>query len=217
MVETDLPRSASVTESRQPDIAGWLAVGTIGVVFLFLAAVYAPQRVKLPVLTPVALGAVAGLGLGWWAVSRKVSSARFVLLASWGLIAAGEVAMSVETHRLGAQAIRDSVNRRAGERSPQLDMIDRELLERAPDEAARDKLLAEMEEYERRRQATFDPERRLATFAGYLEHRIPSTWGTWPAPWPELFWLAEVLLASALGAWIARKCIVSPPVVNSAG
>ena len=59
----------------------------------------------------------------------------------------------------------------------------------------------ELAQAQRRQQAELDRQRHFLTFAGYLEHRIPRAWGRWPAPWPEIFWGTEVLLAD----WLLEK------------
>jgi hypothetical protein len=45
------------------------------------------------------------------------------------------------------------------------------------------------------------------TFHGYLSRRIPREWGKWSSPWPLLFWGTEVVLSSALGAWLALRTL----------
>ena len=41
-------------------------------------------------------------------------------------------------------------------------------------------------------------------FSVYQRHRL-SALGQWPSPWPMLFWTGEVLLAGALGTWLACR------------
>lgn len=188
----------------------WLVPAACGVGLLFLATVHAPQRAKLPLVTPLVLGVVAGWGLGRWALACRTTSPRFVAIASFALIAAGAVGMALETHRLGRRELQRSAGRSplplAGQDLSPADpgLADRmraALLENTEDQATRDELIAA----QRRQEAELERRRRLLTFPGYLEHRIPKAWGRWPAPWPELFWGAEVLLAAALGAGLAVR------------
>lgn len=202
--------SPSTTTSQRTDVAGWFLIGAIGVAALFLAFVHAPQRIKLPLLSPLVLGVLAGWGLGAWARARQVAAPRLILVASALLIVAGELGMAFETHRLGAPAIRTEMNRRKLEQAPLADQIEQAMIDEADDEAKRDQLRNESESARRRRREEFDRQQRLLTFAGYLESRIPTQWGRWPLPWPELFWGAEIVLSSVLGAWIARRCVQSP-------
>lgn len=211
------PESTTTASDRRSDAGGWLLIGGIGVAALFLGFVHAPQRVKLPLVSALGLGALAGWGLGRWALARMVVSQRLVILASLILIVAGQIGAAIEAHRLGVKSIRVEQNRRNLEQSklnleqsPLADQIEQALVEEAEDEETRNRLRAEHEVARRRRREELDRQQRLMTFAGYLESRIPTQWGRWPPPWPELFWGAEIVLSSTLGAWIARRCVQIP-------
>ncbi|MSR57446.1 MAG: hypothetical protein EXS05_07220 [Planctomycetaceae bacterium] len=198
------PSTDAATASNDHSlVASWLVLGTLAVGLLFLASVHAPQRVKLPLITPVALGIAAGWGLGRWALARRLSVPKFVLIASFGLIAAGEIGVAVESYRLGKPELQRVVNRLAFQDDGLAHQIDRAFIEQAGDPATRDQFQRQSDLAQRRRQDELDRQQWLLTFAGYLEHRIPKAWGRWPNPWPAIFWGAEVLLASSLGAWLA--------------
>jgi hypothetical protein len=191
------------------DLAGWLLIGAIGVGFLFLAAVYAPQRVKLPLISPLVLGAVAGWGLGALAGGRKALPAVFVIAASVCLIAAGEFGRTVETYRRELPALRRQIeiNLQHHDIADRLDetLLEPDAVAQTPEGAGLSLDRSAVERAARLRADERAQLERLATFAGYLEHRIPPQWGRWPAPWPEIFWGAEILLASTLGAFIATR------------
>lgn len=189
------------------DLAGWLLIGSIGVGFLFLSAVFAPQRVKLPLITPLVLGAVAGWGLGALAHGRRTLPKTLILAASGLLIAAGEIGRNVETYRRELPALRRQVEKNR-QHHDIAGRLDESLLEPLTPRAPSDNpdLAIDRDAIERGARRRADDEarlKRLVTFAGYLEHRIPPQWGRWPAPWPELFWAAEILLAAALGTIVA--------------
>jgi hypothetical protein len=193
-----------------PDVAGYLVGGAIGIAVLFVASVYAPQRVKLPGLSPLALGALAGWGLGRWAVARQVHSPTLVLISAWSLIAAGTIGAAVETYRTGVAPIRDEMNRLALEKGPLVDRIEEAMSESALDDATREKYRADHEQARQRRAQVVEQQQRLLTFFGYLENRVPPQWGRWPPPWPELFFVAETLLAATIGALVARRRTLPP-------
>lgn len=196
------PSSPSDTDAPRPDVAGWLVLGTIGTAALFLGWVYAPQRLKLPLLTPLVLGAVVGWGLGRWAAARHVRSPVLVFSVAGFLIAAGIFGGAAESYRLGSKSIRSSLS--LSEQGALADAIHREIVEQADDES-RERLQAEYEDARRRRAEDVERRKRLLTFSGYLESRIPTQWGRWRPPWPLAFFVAETTLAALLGAWTARR------------
>lgn len=213
-----LPSSDSDPKSspQSADVLGWIVVGAIGVAMLSLAVVHAPLRIKLPLVLPLALGAVAGWGLGSWAAARNVARRGLVTLSAVGLIAVGLVGASVESYRLGVKPLRDEFIRRRNEQPPLLDRIEeaaRADAEKSSDGEAKE----EIERSRRARQRALEREERLLTFRGYLENRIPPQWGHWPVPWPEVFWGAEVVAASTLGGWLARRSVRKEALPLSAG
>jgi hypothetical protein len=209
-MKSSAPDSSGVSSAAaNRDRAGWLLIGAIGVGFLFLAAVYAPQRVKLPLISPLVLGAAAGWGLGALAAGRKALHAVFVIAASVCLIAAGEIGRTVETYRRELPALRRQIEKNL-QHHDIADRLDETLLE--PDADAETPegsgLSLDRSAVERAARLRADERaqlERLVTFAGYLENRIPPQWGHWPAPWPEIFWGAEILLAGTLGAFVAAR------------
>src|SRR5262249_29546721 len=71
---TQLPVSAAEDSlRRRTDFAGWFVPGAIAVAILFLASAHAPVRIRLPLLYPLTLGALAGWGLGTWWATRRVT------------------------------------------------------------------------------------------------------------------------------------------------
>jgi len=202
---------APLDEAPRSDYLGWVVLGVIGAAGLSLAYVHAPLRLKLPLISPLALGALGGWGLGRWAIARKVDSLPVVAGVAAAIVALGQIGIAAETYRLGVKSIRVELNRVRLERDPFADEIEKALAEASDDEAERLRLKAEHEDARRRRAEEFQRLERQATFPGYLEQRIPRTWGKWPAPWPHLFWGAEVLLSSLLAAGIAARVIRQRP------
>lgn len=197
--------------SPRPDYLGWIVLGVIGTTGLSLAYVHAPLRLKLPLISPLVLGALGGWGLGRWAIARMVDSRPVVAGVAAAIVALGQIAIAAETYRLGVKSVRVELNRIRLERDPFADEIEKALAEASDDEAERLRLKAEHEDARRRRAEEFQRLERQATFPGYLEQRIPRTWGRWPAPWPHLFWGTEVLLSSLLAAGIAARVIRQQP------
>lgn len=189
------------------DVVGWALLGTIGIAGLCLAFVHAPLRLKLPLISPLVLGAVAGWGLGRWAIARNVFNRRLVGGLAALLIILGQLGIAAETYRIGVKPIRMELNRIRLERDPFADEIEQALAQASDNEEERLRLKAEHEDARRRRAEELQRVERQATFPGYLEQRIPKAWGRWPPPLPEIFWGAEVVLASLLAGWIASRVI----------
>lgn len=205
MSSSDVTTQEPANHEARPDLAGWLVIGTIGTAALCLAWVYAPQRLKLPLLTPLALGMIVGWGLGQWAAAREVRSGRLVFAVTSLLIAAGLVGGTVETYRVGSRQIRMTLD----EKSSMADAIDQAMIEAAEDDRQRAQLQAEHDDAHRRRAEEAVRRQHLVTFPGYLESRIPLQWGRWQPPWALAFFLGETALASLLGGWTARRTIVA--------
>jgi len=189
------------------DFAGWALLGAIGAAGLCLAYVHAPLRLKLPLISPLVLGAVAGWGLGRWAIARNVSNIRLVGGLAALFVALGQLGIAAETYRIGVKPIRVELNRIRLERDPFADEIEQALAQASDNEEERLRLKAEHEDARRRRAEELQRVERQATFPGYLEQRIPNAWGRWSAPWPEAFWGAEVVLASLLAGWSATRIV----------
>jgi hypothetical protein len=177
----------------------------------FAASVYAPREVKLVGPYGVALGILAGWGLGRWALARNLHRPLAVATLTWGLIAAGEVLAAVQTHRLGL------IPERSATKPEQLqrDMLTegmREYYSHEPEGLSEEEVATwrqardAFERGEQLHEEAREAARLHRSFYGYLANRIdPKKWGTWSYPWPAVFWIAEVVLGSTAGAWLAAR------------
>lgn len=217
-----LPPPSKESPGRLSDIALWLAMGTVGAAMLFSAAVHMPQEIKRVGLFAVALGALAGWGLGQWAAVRKLHGSRVVVGLTWVLIVAGEVLAAVQTHRLGVNPDRSELKPEQFDH----DMITegmRQYFAQEPEdltEEGRERWRRDREQFaegERRREIELESRRLHRSFYGYLANRIPKKWGHWSYPWPAIFWGAEVLLGSTLGTWLAAWTMRNRPGERGAG
>jgi hypothetical protein len=186
----------------------WLATGGVGVAILFAASVHTPQEWKRLGLYSVALGALAGWGLGQWALLRKIRPSFVVIGLTWTLILAGEALAAVQTHRAALKPERAELKPEQIERDMMTEGM-REYFTREPEGLTteeRERWLKDRAEFERgeeRLRDELEARRVHRSFYGYLANRIPKEWGKWSYPWPAVFWGGEVLLASTLGAWLA--------------
>lgn len=200
-------RSKPSINNAWADFFSWLLVGALGVGGLYLAFVHAPPRIRLPVLAPLALGALTGWALGKWAAARRIESRSAAAIVATALIVAGQAGVAVETHRLGVPAIRAALSRQNLELGSIADGIEQGMIESAQDDETRKELMAAHEDAHRRRDEEERRNQRSLTFPGYLESRIPPQWGRWSPPWPELFWGIEVVTAGLLGGWTAARTL----------
>jgi hypothetical protein len=188
--------------ARQPFV-GWLVVGIAGVGLWFVVSVHFPDTIKIPGLFTVGLAAVAGFGLGRWGTTMNVQPGFAVAICAWLAIVGGEVIATVKTN-----SDRVAYLRTQREWQDLTGHPIEEALKRSLDEQP----AAQSEEQKRRQQEIRDQiefgesyrRERLErlTFYGFLKERIPKAWGKWTYPWPAVFWGAEILLGSTLGAWL---------------
>ncbi len=196
-----------------------------GVAILFSASVHLPQKWKVLGVYAVALGAVAGWGLGQWAVVRRLRVSGLIMFLVWLLIVAGEGFAAFQTHQAG---IRPTPTDLKPEQRLDRDMFtegERQYFSKVPEgltEEARTRwheARASYERGERRRQEAIEAARLHRSFYGYLANRIPEEkWGKWTYLWPAVFWGAEILLGSTLGTWLAFLTLrsASPPAGSPA-
>jgi hypothetical protein len=186
----------------------WIAPSVAAAALLFSMAAYAPVEVKKIGLYGLALGALAGFGLGRWALYRQIRRPTLVCATAFLLVALGQILSAVQACELRNRALRDHINPQALAPNPIDDAV-RQLIENPPEEPQSPEEAREREvlkaDYLRGLERK---ERYKPTFMGYLTNRIPPVWGTWTAPWPAIFWVAEVLLATTCGAWVARVVVL---------
>lgn len=211
------PNDASPQE--QGKFFRWLIVGAAGVALLFVVSAHFPEAVKIPGLFAVALGAIAGWGLGRWGAAMGLTPGAAVAIAAGVAIAGGEGLAAAKTQRDRARYLRAQPKWQESPRDPVTDHL-REYLAQNPggapakDREVLEQMRADFETGEARRRERLE----FLTFYGYLTHRIPKDWGRWSYPWPAIFWGAEVLLGSVLGAWLTLQALSesAPQSVNEA-
>lgn len=206
-----LPSPSRLPASRR-EFALWLGLGAAGVWLLFLASVQVPQELKPAGLYTVALGGAAGWGLGRWTSVRNIRPSAGAIALIGLVVAAGEVLASVRAYQIVIAAERRQAKSKTMPIDPVTENLRRFLAEEPADETAdarqfRQEKQAELQRNDERHRAEAAAQQKHRTFYGYLVNRIPRQWGRWPDPWPAIFWSAEILAGSILGAWLARRTI----------
>jgi hypothetical protein len=193
------------------DLFVWFAIGSIAVALFFSASVHLPQRVKLPGLSGIVLGILAGWGLGGWAGAKNLQRPVLVVVLTGAMIAAGEVLAAVQTHRLGLKPERSGTKPEQFQRDMLTEGM-RQYYAQEPQNLTEEELARWregrdfFERGERQLAEAREAARLHRSFYGYLANRIDQkSWGKWDYPWPAVFWAAEVVLGSTAGAWLAFR------------
>jgi len=196
------PLPNDVSSANRPFV-GWLIVGIAGTGLWFVASVHLPDTIKVPGLFPVILALAAGAGLGLLGKSMQVGPAPVVALVAWLTIAGGEVVSTLKTNHDRVAYLRTLREWQDLSGNPIEEQLQR-ALESAPaaqtDEAK--KRLQEIREQVEFGKAYRQERLSRLTFYGFLRERIPKAWGKWSYPWPAVFWVAEIVVSSTLGAWL---------------
>jgi hypothetical protein len=112
------------------------------------------------------------------------------------LIAAGEGGLMFESHRLYTAQLQ-----RQFQKDPTAAAAEQFLKQPLPADA--DAKLVRQQQQFREELARVERIRlEKLSFASFLNRRVAAA-GSWPAPWPAVFWGGEVLLGAAGGAWLA--------------
>ena len=197
----DNPAPSSEVSATQQFIR-WLVVGIPAVGLLFVVAVHFTDSIKVPALVPVGLAALAGWGLGRWGTAMNILPGAAVAIAAWLTIAGGEVISTLKANRDRVAYLRTQPKYQD---QPD-DIIEglKRALDAAPpilndqDRRQREKIRDDIEQGELKHREWLAE----LTFYGFLQSQIPKAWGKWAYPWPALFWLAEIMVGSTLGAWL---------------
>jgi hypothetical protein len=167
---------------------------------LFVVAVYFSDSIKIPALVPVGLALLAGWGLGRWGTAMHILPGAAVAIAAWLTIAGGEVISTLKANRDRVAYLR-TLPKYQDKPDDIIEGLKRALDTAPPilneeDRRQREKIRDDIEQGEMKHQEWLAE----LTFYGFLQSRVPKAWGKWGYPWPALFWLAEIVVGSTLGA-----------------
>lgn len=162
----------------------WLLVCALVTTGLSLAAAHAPSRIRLIGLFSIAFGAI----IGWFLVQLATRldtqpSVRLLGLCAVLFTVCGLIGCAWETFRLEQQS---------------------------QSKSSKDVLAARMlEQMQGQGESTLEGPTaiqisRWMSFRRYLARRVQQL-GTWPSPWPELFWIFEIMLAAITSLLVAVR------------
>lgn len=166
--------STPVAHPPASSLLSWLAVCFIATTAMSLASAHAPPRVRLIGMFSVAFGLLAG-----WLIVRLAlliefkPSPRLASVVAGLMSCLGLIGGAWETWRLEVARQGDLAKERVAER----------LIEQSKTSPGASGTIP----------IDSSP---LAGFRWYISRRTRQL-GRWPSPWPELFWLVELLLGTA--------------------
>jgi hypothetical protein len=175
--------------------------GMIELAALSAIAAHLPPRVRLLGLFAIAVGLAGGAALGGTARLSSASLAKGSLIVAALLLFASQVAVSLETWRIG----RAPLLKQFQQDTELIEAIrqQREFLGQAADRftPSENPLQQAIRDSDRRRQ---EESTKAVGFPRFLEARV-SALGDWPPPWPLVYWLTEMSLSTLAGVWLASR------------
>ena len=168
--------------AAKTSVALWLIASTLATMLLAFAAAYAPARIRLIGLFLLAFGLLIGWLVARLAVACDAAvSRRMTIVVAVFVAFAGAMVATWETARLEESRRTKSGNEGLAER------LIRELEIQMP--------------ASKRSSPGIDA---LATFRQHLHHRVRQL-GDWASPWPEVFWVTELIAAAIASGWASTR------------
>lgn len=183
----------------------WWLTGAVLVAALAIAGANAPARMKWIGLFAVAFGLLAGGMLGLLARSAGGTVSWKAALLAGLLIAGGEVLMAVEAHRIYV-AQYEMRFRRDQEKmmAAGLPSGTQPKTENDGSDDFSDRVSRSLQSLHERSELLDQVLAENTRFSTYLQLRV-SALGSWPSPWPLVFWIGEVIAGSLSGVWLFRR------------
>jgi len=184
--------------SPQMRIPAWFLSGAVGVALLAIVAANVPERARLLGLFPIAVGCLAGWGFARIAREIQVPMSRTLLALTWLLVAAGQIGAVVIVYRQRVERLQQNLPK------DPLAEATRQLLAAEPEPGESEEIRAHREEIRESVRRSQEARRERLSLPMFLRDRV-SALGTWPAPWPAVFWAAEIFLAASTGTFVASR------------
>ncbi len=180
--KTRLDNGQSEPSRGNASVVTWFTACVITVTALSIAAAHAPSRIRLIGLFSIAFGLVVG-----WGVIRLASQLqaepgrRFTVFTAALLSLCGLIGSNWQTSRLdelhSMQSGKDAL-------------------------AAR--LIKEFERQDNQSGINKPSRSEVTEFQKYLSRRLQNL-GNWTSPWPECFWVTELIAATAAAGWMSNQ------------
>ena len=165
-------------------VLSWFSASIIAVTALSIAAAHAPPRIRLIGLFSIVFGLMVGWVVVWLASQLQAEPGRrFAVVTAVLLSLSGLIGSTWQSSRLdelrSMQSGKDAL-------------------------AAR--LIKEFEQQDK--QPVSDHQRRseVTEFQKYLSRRLKNL-GNWTTPWPECFWVSELIAAAIAAGWMSYQSL----------
>ncbi len=184
-----LDNGQSETNRHSVSILTWFTACAFTITALSIAAAHAPARIRLIGLFSIAFGLVVG-----WGVVRIASQLqaqpgrRFTVFTAALLSLCGLIGSTLQTSRLDESHSMQSGN-----------------------DALAARLIKEFEWHDNQSGSNKPSRTNVTAFQAYLSRRLQNL-GNWSSPWPECFWLTELIATAIAAGWMSHQCISAGPV-----
>lgn len=179
---TDADGSSPMNSSSRSALFLWLAASMAATAVISIGPANAPPRVRLIGLLPVAYGLSIGWIIVWMKRQLEVRpSQRMVIIAAMFIAPIGWIGVTWESYRL-----------------------DKAMSVAAPKDQLAAQLIKEFEKQSGMTTGTSLEGLERPSFSRYLAKRVKQL-GEWSSPWPECFWVAEILAVAAMASYVAGR------------
>ncbi|MFK7776781.1 MAG: hypothetical protein QM501_01505 [Gimesia sp.] len=185
----------------------WLIVSGILITALSILAVHLPERLKLLLVYAIVYGLISGGVLTTLALKFGLPLKKTIILAIICLIISGQSLVLYLSHQRYQEA---TLKRFKADQT--LFAIDRMFATGEPpeDPKARKEYEQVLKQYQAAKLDRKEKEQNLLLISSYLQHRISSV-ANLKTPWPQLFWLVELLFCCISAIWASRQVAHSGP------
>lgn len=199
---TDQPSATQPVQSEpKSGFIQWFVISLILMTALSLLAVHLPERLKLLLVYAVVYGLISGGTLTTLAVKFGLPTKKVLLLIIIGLTICGQTLVLYLSHQRYQEAtlIRFQADQTA------IVMERMFATNKPPDEPeAREGYEQMLKQFQAAKAERREKEQNLLKISSYLKHRI-SPVANLTTPWPELFWLLELVLCCLAAVWASRQ------------
>ena len=182
-------KNSLVDGQSEPDKVGasiliWLIACIISVSALSIAASNAPSRIRLIGLFSIAFGLVVGWVVVWLASQLQAEPGRrFTVVTAVLLSLCGLIGSTWQTSRL-----------------------DEALSIQSGKDALAARLIKEFERQDKQSDSDNQSLSEVTDFQKYLSRRLQKL-GNWTSPWPECFWVTELVAAAIAAGWMSYQSL----------
>ncbi|MCH9656725.1 MAG: hypothetical protein P1V19_23955 [Gimesia sp.] len=199
---TDQPSELSPSPSNfKTGYIQWLIVSAVLITALSLLAVHLPERLKLLLVYAVVYGLISGGVLTTFAVKFGLSINKTIILAIVCLVILGQSLILYLSHQRFKEA---TLNRFKTDQTTFA--IDRMFATGEPpeDPESRKEFDQVLKQYQAAKLERKEKEQNLLKISSYLQHRISNITNL-KTPWPQLFWIIELLFCCFSAIWASRQ------------